>query len=235
MTSAHRLLFQRRYNDAVELLSRQLSKKTGDDREFVAEDLGVGYLLAKNFSQARTTFQNLISATKSRIATHFVYLGLVHWVQHEWNEAIRVWKAGIKCGYARHDGADLPMMLYFASVLRPGNMGILEAKEYLQTWRDGRLVDVGIPYLICGLLLEQLSVSEFEIACKCHWKEMPASVIREECLLHDFYKSVWERNQYGLATWGQSMVACAVMKGIANLPPEWVVAVTETDEWVNSI
>jgi tetratricopeptide (TPR) repeat protein len=84
--------------------------------------LGITYLWLRRYHEAFEHFQETIEIKPRSGDSIFGMAGVAKWCLSKPNEAVALWKAGLKAKYARNGGLSIrmPMLLFFASTTKSG-------------------------------------------------------------------------------------------------------------------
>jgi hypothetical protein len=102
--------------------------------------LGVAYLWVQDYLAAWKHFDSA-NQRRPKHAPFFGMAGAARWCLDDPEASVREWRAGLKSGYA--DGAggvDLPLLLFFASVVKPELFDHREAENLLANRMENPLI-----------------------------------------------------------------------------------------------
>lgn len=184
-----------------------------DPSESHIMELGVAYLWLRRYQSAWEHFHGVIQANPRSGDSDYGMAGVAKWCLGEPNEAVTLWRAGLKAKYARANGLGvrMPMLLFFASVVRPDTCERSSAEQLLlKKTKDIRIKTWPGP--IAKMLLGQNNENDLQIQCKGN----NDSDTRNRHWLVDFYKIVLQHNQSNI-----SVLKEAMRKLTDTSLPEW--------------
>lgn len=178
-----------------------------------AMELGISLLWLQYYPEAFNHFRSRIEREKISGDMDFGMAGVAKWCQSRPNEAISQWIAGLKAKYARANGLNvrMPLLLFFAATKEPK---LIDKAIIMQALKRA-VVDPRVkvwPAPIAKLLLDQISLNEFEGYCRGrsetdtkmrHW-------------LYEFYKAVINFEQERSHDFMKLMAALASTAGRIN-------------------
>jgi hypothetical protein len=179
-----------------------------------AMELGVALLWLRKYASAWEHFRSIIDADSERSGDNdYGMAGVAKWCLGESEAAIVYWRAGLGAKYARTSGlgVTMPMLLFFASVIKPEVFSVDVARELmLEKTKDSRIRNWPGP--IIQFILGQIDEEELQNHCR----GMDEQETREGQLLAEFYKNlvVYER--------GSASVFKESMRKLTDVnQPEW--------------
>lgn len=93
-------------------------------------ELGVAYLWVRRFQAAWEHYDAANRNEPKYAAAYYAMAGTAKWCLNEAHESVEQWSAGLDCAYAdAAGGVELPLLLFFASVMRPDHIDRAEAED----------------------------------------------------------------------------------------------------------
>jgi hypothetical protein len=150
-------------------------------------ELGVALLWLGLYSEAHELFCSRIETDRTSIDSDYGMAGVSVWCLGQPWEAASYWHAGLKAPYARCAGLGIriPLLLFFASVVRPEVFGQNEARKLLrEKLRDPRIKTWpgAIAKFVTG------KIGEAELTKSCQSTNKSDASTRQ--WLSDFYRNV---------------------------------------------
>jgi hypothetical protein len=170
------LLFAGRVQSAIKQLVREY-KSEPDGSE--AMSLGVAYLWIEDYHSAWVHFSHAQTEVRVPFDSLFSMAGVAKWCLNRPLAAVEEWSFGLRCPYT--DGAggvELPLTLYFASVVRPAVYSQSEAKQLL-TKKANRGWIRNWPGPLAKYVAGQIDEKTLRVKCDnepcgestfCHWE-----------------------------------------------------------------
>ncbi len=126
-----------------------------------AMELGVAYLWLGKFQPAWAHFRHALEILPTKNEIFYGMAGVAKWCLGNPNEAVSEWQTGLEAKYARAGGLNIriPLLLYFASVIRPDVFERTVAKELMQRKIEDRRAS-NWPGPIASWLLGQMAEEE---------------------------------------------------------------------------
>ena len=160
-------------------------------------ELGVAHLWLYQYQQAWEHFSETIKEFRMRGDAFYGMAGVAKWCLEEPSEAVSQWRAGLGANYARASGLGIrmPLLLFFASVLRPEISDRAVAKELmLEKVKDPRITTWPGP--IAQLVLGQISDGDLQDQCRGNSQQDTRGGQR---WLAEFYRSLIGPEQWTLS------------------------------------
>ena len=139
------------------------------DREPTAShimELGVAYLWIRQYEEAWGLFRKTIDEYPQSMSSFYGMAGTAKWCLGDTAEAVRQWRDGLESKYADTNGLGLhlPLLLFAASILRPGSFENKVALKLLRDKsRDHRINEWPGP--IALLVLGEINESDLRNQC----------------------------------------------------------------------
>jgi tetratricopeptide (TPR) repeat protein len=96
-----------------------------------ATDFGVALLCMGQFRRAEQHFLKLQKSALATVSDHFIYGGLGSWFAGRSDDAIAMWKRGLKAQYSSFQGFDVPFVLWYAALRRPETLSLDEVRDII--------------------------------------------------------------------------------------------------------
>ncbi len=176
-------------------------------------ELGVALLWLGHNAEAWEHFRSIIDKAPNSGDNDYGMAGVAKWCLGEPGEAASQWRAGLKAKYARASGLGvrMPLLLFFASVVRPDISGeVLAKKLMLEKTKDRRIKTWPGP--IAKLVLGQIDEREFQNHCRGANRQDT----RDRQWLAEFYRSLIRYNR------GEPSLFKEAMRKLTDTSqPEW--------------
>lgn len=177
-------------------------------------ELGVALLWLRRYGEAWEHFCSVISADPRSGDNDYGMAGVAKWCLGEPQEATAKWRAGLKAKYVRAGRPFyLPLLLYFASALRPEVLNPIEAGKLLQETLTHPKIDLW-PGPIVKFVLGRINEDEFQRSCQ---STNPVETQRRtRPWSAEFYRSLVRRERVTPLEFKDSM-----RKLVDTSQPEW--------------
>jgi len=132
-----------------------------------ARTLGIALLWLGKYAEAWTHFRSVVETSPTAGEGDYGLAGVAKWCLGKFDEAVTEWRAGLKAKYSGASGLNVgsPLLLFFAAVREPKVFDRkLAERLLLETTKDRRIGNWPAP--IVRLVLDQISVAEFDNACR---------------------------------------------------------------------
>lgn len=140
-------------------LCRQAYAQNPDDSEMM--ELGIALLWVEQYASAWDHFQKAIKRNpKATIDSSYGMAGVAKWCLGERREAVAEWVLGLKAKYVDAADVEMPLLLYFASVVSPEVCDKATARKLMLEKAEDELTEVW-PGPIVQLILGQINEGEF--------------------------------------------------------------------------
>jgi hypothetical protein len=104
-------------------------------------ELGVAHLWVENYIAAWEHFCAANERYPNKISAFYEFAGVAKWCLGEFLAAVDEWRMGLTCEFADSaGGARLPLLLFVASVLKPGVLARTDVEKLLTVRADDRRV-----------------------------------------------------------------------------------------------
>lgn len=198
--------------EGLKLAERLYSQKPSPSHEM---QLGVAYLWLQDYESAYKHFHRTIQKNPKCGDNDYGMAGVSKWCLGRSEEAVSQWRSGLEAKYARATGLGviMPMLIFFASVLKPeACKKDFAEKLLLKTTKDIRIKNWPGP--IAKMLLDQISEKDFQTQCNGN----SDSDTQNRRWLSEFYKIVlqYDCNQISASIYKKSMQELA-----DTSLPEW--------------
>jgi tetratricopeptide (TPR) repeat protein len=150
-------------------------------------ELGIAYMWVERYQIARDHFQSAIEQYHGSMSSFYGMAGAANWCLGEFDEAVASWRSGLNAEFKDTAGLGihLPLLLWFASIVKPSVFETGAAKRILsEKCKDSRIEEWPGP--IASWILHNIDYSELLNQCRC---ESPSETA-DRHWLSDFYKAV---------------------------------------------
>lgn len=167
-------------------------------------ELGVAYLFLRDFELAWEHFQTAALTYPRSGDAFYGMAGVAKWCMGDPNSAVSMWCDGLKAKYARASGLGIkmPLLLFFASAVRPEVCEMAYAKKLLAEKLTDRRIGTW-PGPIARLLMGDISDRDFRASCK----GLNALDGRNRLWSAKFYVGLMERSSGNALTFKETMHA----------------------------
>lgn len=176
--------------------------------------LGISYLWLYQYQLAWEHFRRAILTRGAKGDAYFGMAGVAMWCLGRPSEAVAEWRAGLKANYSRSGGLNIriPLLLYFASVVKPEVFEHTSARELmLKKTGDRRMKNWPGP--MARWLLGQITEEDFQSQCN----GTDAANVLDHQWLASFYRSALRSEPSKTSEFKESMWRLTDMSG-----PEWL-------------
>ena len=116
-------------SDAISQIEKWHKEEAGASETM---ELGAAYLWTKKYSSSLAHYNRFNKAYPLQIASIYGMAGVAQWCLNDPHNAVRQWREGLQCDYAdAAGGAQLPLLLFFASIVEPETFSRVEAESLL--------------------------------------------------------------------------------------------------------
>ena len=165
-------------------------------------ELGVAYLWVQDYQAAWEHFDSANQRYPKHADVFYGMAGAAKWCSNDPQESVRQSAAGLECQYAdAAGGVRLPLLLFFASVVRPQVFDRTEAETLLAILREGSLRARNSPGALAGLVLGGIDAGDFRD--RCVGRNESDTLLRR--WLTDFYVGVVEHERGSLGAFKEAM------------------------------
>jgi len=149
-------------SDAISQIEQWYKEEAGTSE---AMELGACYLWLKDYSAAWHHFSEFNATYPQFASTTYAMAGVAQWCLNTPHEAVRQWHEGLQCGYAdAAGGAQLPLLLFFASIVEPEIFPRTEAERLLAERADDPRAHYW-PGPLTAFILRRISEEELRAQC----------------------------------------------------------------------
>jgi tetratricopeptide (TPR) repeat protein len=176
-------------------------------------ELGAAYLWIQQYATAHEHFEAAIERHPTRVTDFYGMAGTAKWCMGENGEAVKCWLGGLDAEFADTNGLGihLPLLLFYASIMRPDIYSQQSARKILSAKSKDRRIEAW-PGPIARWLLGQLNDQEF----RQQWNGFDGVDSLDRQWLAGFYQSVLWHGQGKHSAFNESMRKLADTSS-----PEW--------------
>lgn len=178
--------------------------------------LGIAHLWLKQYAQAWEHFSTTIErkaprGTSNKRDSFYGMAGVAKWCLGERREAIAEWVLGLKAERVRASGANMPLLLFFASVVSPELYDNAAARK-LMLEKTNEVIIQAWPGPIVQWILGQINGGEFLKHCQGRDKRD----LRDNLWQAEFYRSLMRFERSRISNFRETMQKLTNMQ-----QPEW--------------
>jgi hypothetical protein len=140
--------------------------------------LGVAYLWLRQYDAAFEHFSEFNKHHRHHIVVTYGMAGTAKWCLGDAGAAVEQWREGLKCQYTDWaGGVDLPLLLCFASIVRPMIIERREARQILQK-RLASPFATRWPAPLGRYMMDE--IDEEELRKKCEYEDSEVVITRSQ-------------------------------------------------------
>ena len=133
--------------------------------EFHLRNKNIALLNLKKYNEVLETAKEIIEITNGKSDSDYIVAGISSWLVGDKREAIQIWKDGLNAPYTdAAGGVEVPLLLYFASVILSNESLEKEATNLLKKKYKSRK-STNFPGAIAGYVLGRINEEEMLDIC----------------------------------------------------------------------
>ena len=201
------LLQSRRYKEALTRFTDDYAQNPSNG---ILTNIGITYLCMGDTQGAKVIFDKMLrQADPEDDDGLYAYLGLIHWLEDDPNEAVAFWKRGLNCQYRDEAGGmELPLLLLYAGVRAPKSFDCNAAIKLVSQRLESEWAE-NWPGPIGRFVVGQIDESEMR-----HCARFDVELVEKQQLVQaEFYVGVERLSCGDKDAFHNSMAICASQPG----------------------